>query len=235
MQPGEFRSDAAIVRDRFRRGTDFPTEKNRGLPPATVTSRDCAATNLARCDSVPRPEIDTAPFWRLACRAMAWVWVPDKVEYPPLFPAELRPFTVAELRALCVDGFPLSDTRDVIMSCLEHVCSILAQAGIVGDLWVDGSFLTQKIDPEDADVVLVVRSEFLDAATTEQREAVDWFADEFGELKRWLRCHCYPLVMYPDGHAMFWSSTYRHAYWLRQWGFSRANVLKGIAVVKLNP
>ncbi len=33
----------------------------------------------------------------------------------------------------------------------------LSQYGIRGDLWVNGSFLTRKIDPSDSDVVLFVR------------------------------------------------------------------------------
>jgi hypothetical protein len=129
--------------------------------------------------------------------------VPDKAEYPPLLPPELRPFSIPELRALCVDGFPLSDTRDLIISCLEHVIAVLDAAGVVGSLWVDGSFLTQKIDPEDVDTVLVMQSAFVDAASREQLEVIHWFTDEFGDLRRWLKCHNFPLLLYPDGHPLF--------------------------------
>jgi hypothetical protein len=104
----------------------------------------------------------------------------------------------------------------------------------VGSLWVDGSFLTQKIDPEDVDTVLVMQSAFVDAASREQLEVIHWFTDEFGDLRRWLKCHNFPLLLYPDGHPLFWEGAYRRADWLRQWGFSRGNVMKGIAVVELH-
>jgi hypothetical protein len=42
------------------------------------------------------------------------------------------------------------------MDGLDTIVGKLIAARIVGDFWVNGSFLTQKIDPEDTDVVLHV-------------------------------------------------------------------------------
>jgi hypothetical protein len=130
---------------------------------------------------------------------MGWVWVPDKPEFPPLFPPEMRPFTLPELRVLCVDGFPLSDSRDLLMSCLEHAFAVLEQSGIVGELWVDGSFLTHKIDPDDVDLVLAMDAAFVDSASPEQREVMTWFADHPPKLRRWLRCHNFSLPIFRRG------------------------------------
>jgi hypothetical protein len=70
-----------------------------------------------------------------------------KPDFPPLLPEGLHPTTIAELRELCVAGFPLSNGRERIMAGLEAVVQRLEQEGIVGDLWVDGSFMTQAIEP----------------------------------------------------------------------------------------
>ena len=37
------------------------------------------------------------------------------------------------------------------MDGLEHVARCVAFSGLAGDLWIDGSFITEKIDPKDAD------------------------------------------------------------------------------------
>ena len=79
-----------------------------------------------------------------------------KPEFPPLLGPGLHPFSWLELRAACVDAFPLSQTRLEIFTGLEEVIRELQRLGITGELWLDGSFLTRKIDPDDIDLVLGV-------------------------------------------------------------------------------
>ena len=52
----------------------------------------------------------------------------------------------------------------------------LAQAGIVGELWINGSFLTEKVDPEDVDASLRISSALWDNASEEQRAVLEWLA-----------------------------------------------------------
>ena len=40
----------------------------------------------------------------------------------------------------------------MLMTCLESIIENLCKAGMSGELWVDGSFLTEKIDPDDIDL-----------------------------------------------------------------------------------
>src|SRR4051794_3892468 len=155
---------------------------------------------------------------------MPWVYEIHKPEYPPLLPMGLHPMSLSDVRTLCVDQFPLSTRRHEIMSSLEHVVDVLLSAAVKGELWVDGSFLTNKIDPDDSDVVLRVQESFLTNPSPAQQDAYTWFADEFGILEKWLCCHCFPFVEYPVGHPLYWQGYYDHAYWIRQWGFSRSNV-----------
>lgn len=97
-----------------------------------------------------------------------------KKEYPPLLPAGFHVMTVAEVRALCVDRFPLSKKRDEIMTKLETVIDKLRRDRIEGEVWVDGSFLTEKINPKDSDILLHVQADYYDNATLEQQMAIDW-------------------------------------------------------------
>ena len=67
--------------------------------------------------------------------------------------------TVAQLRSLCVTAFPLSTTRADVMEGLQSVVGRLERERVYGELWIDGSFLTNKINPNDVDVVLPLRRE----------------------------------------------------------------------------
>jgi hypothetical protein len=154
----------------------------------------------------------------------------SKPEYPPLLPVGRHPFTLEQLRALCVEDFPLSTTRTGIMKNLEAVVCELAEAKVCGELWIDGSFLTEKIDAKDVDLVLRVDGAFYDACDATQRAAMDWVG---GNLSDTHSCDSYLHFEYAAGDPNYWVGEYMHAYWMKQWGFSRGGDMKGIAVVKL--
>jgi hypothetical protein len=149
----------------------------------------------------------------------------------------MHPMTVEQVRALCVGRFPLSRTRDKIMTGLETVIAALRREGVVGEVWVDGSFLTEKIDPKDSDILLHVEGDFYDNATPEQRRVIDWVKDE--DLKTPHDCDSYVYFDYPTGHPWYWLGVYMLAYWIRQYGFSRDDAsgtpqyIKGLAAIRL--
>ena len=138
--------------------------------------------------------------------------------------------SLGKLRNLCVTPFQLSQTRREIFRGLITLVRTLRDAGVKGKLWVDGSFLTIKIDPEDVDVVLRLRASDYDAGTQEFRDAVDWLSTD---LKTPLKCDSYIFMVWPDQHALHYEGVWMEAYWLRQYGFSRTEKTKGIAVIEL--
>jgi Family of unknown function (DUF6932) len=155
----------------------------------------------------------------------------DKEEFTPLFPAGFHFKTLAELRAHCVGQprFKDSQTRDGIMSRLEAVFKRLIHAKIVGEVWVDGSFLTEKRDPEDVDISLRVDGDFFDKATPDQRQAMEWITEIWDTEK----IDGYLHLEWPPGHSEFALGQENYKIWQKQWGFSRRGVPKGIAVVEL--
>jgi hypothetical protein len=120
--------------------------------------------------------------------------------------------SVAGLRSLCVDRFPLSSTRDAIMTGLEEVATRLDGVAISGELWVDGSFVTEKISPGDADIVLRMDGAFVDNVNLAQWAALQWV---IGNLKGTHHCDSYVLIRYPAGHPQYWDGEYWEAYWMR--------------------
>ena len=117
------------------------------------------------------------------------------------------------------------------MSGFEEVVRKLSDGGIAGDLWVNGSFLTQKIDPIDIDASLRLQFDVWNNRSPEQQVILDWFespdrlSEQFSHLYMWIE--------YPQGHPDYWHGEYMHAYWMKQWGFSRGEEVKGMAVIIL--
>lgn len=155
-----------------------------------------------------------------------------KPEFPPLLPVGLHPLTMVALGGLCVGRFPLSSTRLEIMSGLDAAIQKLVDAKMAGDLWIDGSFLTEKIDPEDVDLTLRLTCEFVEGCSVAQQEMIAWF-NQAEVLKQPYHCHSFAWVDFPHGHPLYWEGEWDRAFWIRQWGFSQRNVRKGIAVVEL--
>jgi hypothetical protein len=148
----------------------------------------------------------------------------DKPEYPPLLSVGFHPFD--SLQRLCVDHFPRSVTRARLMANLEGIISRLNQAAMKAELWIDGSFLTEKLNPEDVDLVVCVDGRDSASFDVAQRAALDWV--QTGNLWERYGCDAYAFVRNrrPEDEWIY-------AYWLRQFGFSRANEMKGLAVVRL--
>src|SRR5690348_320273 len=122
-----------------------------------------------------------------------------KREHAPLFAAGFHPLPLTAIRRFCVDAFQLSSTRANIMNGIETVVQRLEAAVIIGELWLDGGFLTEKIDPEDVDMVLRVAGAIYDSGTVEQHDVIDWINSN---LKAALLCDSYSFFEYPDGHAL---------------------------------
>nr|UXE45888.1 hypothetical protein Hi04_10k_c5418_00011 [uncultured bacterium] len=96
------------------------------------------------------------------------------------------------------------------------------QSNIQGAVWIDGSFLTEKLNPDDADMAFIITSSVLAGLTGAQRAFFDWFrSNSFYDSHK---IDNYGLVIDQTSAAGEWL----YAYWLRQFGFSRSNQAKGI-------
>ena len=57
---------------------------------------------------------------------------------------------------------------------LRAMVGLLTADGIRGNLWIDGSFVTKKLEPDDVDVVLEISEPT--EITPEQKNRLKWFA-----------------------------------------------------------
>ena len=139
--------------------------------------------------------------------------------------------TVDQVRDLCVTKFPLSKNRPAIMDNLEHIIDSLSLAGVAADVWVDGSFLTEKIEPEDSDIVVCIQHHVYENGTSQQRGVINWINSN---LKTTRLCDSYVYVEYPPGHPLHAIGEWMRAYWIRQFGFSRGDEFKGLALIRIS-
>jgi hypothetical protein len=152
-----------------------------------------------------------------------------KQEFPPLLPRGFHQMTLDQMRVDFVNAFGGSRRRKPVMDGLEKVVQRIVSARLEGDIWIDGSFLTKKTDPDDSDLILIMDAEFYSRATPVQKQIVDWVRSN---LYHSHYCHSHVLFQHPAGHPEHTDSVWFHAYWLRQFGFSRRDEPKGIVLIK---
>lgn len=98
---------------------------------------------------------------------------PLKPEFPALLAGGFHVMTLDMLRRLCVTARDPSLTRPSIMEGLTTLILRLNEAGVRGEVWIDGSFVTFKVDPEDVDILVHAHSSQYDADSA-VRMAVEW-------------------------------------------------------------
>lgn len=77
-----------------------------------------------------------------------------KPDYPALLAPGVHQLSLPQLLALAVTPFPNDAKRAELFNKLTTWANALQAAGLTGQLWLDGSFLTEKPDPGDIDCVL---------------------------------------------------------------------------------
>ena len=82
--------------------------------------------------------------------------VAPKPEFPPLLPHGLVPHSLPELEQLTVACFPASQTRPALWQSYLLITELRTYKLLPSKLWIDGSFLTHKVDPDDIDLCIEI-------------------------------------------------------------------------------
>jgi len=108
----------------------------------------------------------------------------------------MHEMSLDRLRHIGVGRFPLSTRRPLIMAGFFEIVCKLVEYRVRGDLIIDGSFLTEEIEPNDMDFTLCVSDQFYLASSGQQRAYMDWIGDE-KTIKATHLCNCYLCVECP--------------------------------------
>ena len=150
--------------------------------------------------------------------------------------------SIEDVKTLCVTNFPTSRSRPAIMEGLEKALRLLHDHNISAEVWLDGSFMTKKIDPADVDIVVAIHRDAFDGGTEVIKSVILHF-DNSDYLKT-LYCDAYVLFMLPDtaDPILREAGEINRKYWIQKFGTSRGSdekgnklnhyVDKGLALVK---
>jgi hypothetical protein len=147
------------------------------------------------------------------------------MSHPPLFPPGLHSVDEDKLDDQFAHAFQGSKTRPVLVSGLRAFLAGLRRAGIAFEIWLDGSFCTHKVDPNDVDLVVFADATELNRLDPALQTYLRGLLDRT-TAKRQFGCD----VLFSPANDMNMRS-----YWRGWYGFDRLEQPKGIARLTVSP
>jgi len=152
-----------------------------------------------------------------------------KFDHQPLLAPGRHQMPLWQVEQLCVVGFPGSVIRPDLFRKLERFVAAFEAARIRCDMLVNGSFMTEKLEPSDVDVAVLLDPYVADNLDLRQEMLVDSVNDDmFIEGVDGFVETLFPLghASYrADGNEMLWSEQYGREH--------NGEYLKGIAVLRV--
>lgn len=145
--------------------------------------------------------------------------IPGFIEHG-LLPVGVHPCSVDDVQVVLVDGFPESETRPSLLNLFRDFCEQASGVGLHATQWVDGSFVENRLNPADVDVLNWVDGVVYNALNpTVHTFMNNVLSGNFAHTKwktdsRWL-----PVI--PEGHPQHAVYVDWLAYWHEQWGTTR--------------
>jgi hypothetical protein len=141
--------------------------------------------------------------------------------------------TMSELKAKFVDEFTRSDRRPMLWNNFIWLTNELQTRNLRCKLWLDGSFVTKKIDPTDIDIIVECDVGHLPSLNLDQRSFLKRLTDhEFKNAPRFL--HTFFIPAAPLGHMEWAKCQEIKNNWINDFGYSfEKRVPKGIATTEV--
>lgn len=143
----------------------------------------------------------------------------------PLLAPGLHPMDEAQLESQFVVPFNGSATRPTLVAGLRTYLNALRRAGVNFEVWLDGSFTTHKVDPNDVDLVVFADPDELNRLSPTLQTYLRGLFDR-ASAKRQFGCD----VLFSPSNDLNMRS-----YWRGWYGFDRLEHPKGIACLAISP
>ena len=141
------------------------------------------------------------------------------MEAKPILEPGLNDLALSDLEMYFLSSFPESTTRPALIEGLKAYLAHLKSLGVQIELWVDGSFVTTKLNPSDVDLVLFAPAAGLDTLEPQKQEAFSALVDR-ATIKQYFGCD---VLFCPSENQNM------RSYWRGWYGFDRNEQPKGIA------
>jgi hypothetical protein len=128
-----------------------------------------------------------------------------KYDYPPLLAPGRHFLSLVDIEALCVHRFSgtAQSCRATLFYALEEFIQRILVAKIRCDVFVDGSFLTEKPHPDDVDVMVITEHGVVEALTDGQMGTLRSINDEPNLCPG---VDAMSFTSYPRDHVLFGSA-----------------------------
>lgn len=147
------------------------------------------------------------------------------MSHPPLFPPGLHPVAETDLDNHFLQAFSSSTTRAPLIAGLRAFFAALRRVGVTFEVWLDGSFCTQKLDPNDVDLVVFADPAEVDRLDASRQAYLRGLFDRVNS-RRQFGCD---VLFAPANDANL------RSYWRGWYGFDRSEQPKGIATLMVTP
>lgn len=141
----------------------------------------------------------------------------------PLFGAGIHSVEIDDLDKHFLAGFPDSETRGTLLNNLKAYINHLKSVGVHFEIWLDGSFTTSKINPNDVDMVILAPSADLNGLAPDKQETLYKLLQR-DTIKQRLLCDVFFCVS--DNQS-------QRSYWRGWFGFDRNEQPKGIVCIEV--
>jgi hypothetical protein len=148
-----------------------------------------------------------------------------RMGYKPLLPPGLHDMSEEDLENHFLGSFPNSSTREKLVNGLKTYLSALENIGISFEVWIDGSFTTEKENPNDIDIVVFGSHSEIDKLPNETQKQLAALLDRIN-IKHATGCDVLFAVTEDQN---------RRSYWRGWYGFDRDENPKGIARIEVSP
>lgn len=157
------------------------------------------------------------------------VTVPDFNDNGNL-PAGRHSASIEEVHAALVAPFPLSRTRSGIFEWWRHHREALLEHAQLRAQWLGGSFTSEKTDPNDVDMVVVLDGPAFDELPRHRQLVVRMLIAGNYTEDFWM-CDVWPVLTYPEEHPGHHASTIAVRQWERHFGRDRDGNARGFVEV----
>jgi hypothetical protein len=147
------------------------------------------------------------------------------MNHQPLFSPGLHTVSEGDLAVKLVHAFSGSRTRSALLDGLREFLEGLRSAGIVFEVWLDGSFCTDKLDPNDIDLVVFADRTALNGLDLAKQTLLSGLLDRTN-ARRQFGCD----VLFADS-----SDPNMRSFWRGWYGFDRREQAKGILCLTVSP
>ena len=128
---------------------------------------------------------------------------------------------LGDLWKLCVERFDTSASRPRLMSSLNSFMNYLTATAGVCDVWVNGSFVTEKNDPSDIDLTVVIRAEILEDLFVAAPTVAEDLVAMANEERFAPDLHVFVIAVRPLGHPDHAALEQAARDWAQWWSVTR--------------